>query len=332
MAIQFRYYHSRESEQFTFYRIPKALFTDLIFRGLSTDAKLLYGLMLDRIGLSVRSGWVDEQDHVYIYFSHAEIMEYLQCGHNKAVRLLKELDQGMGLIRRKRQGLGKPDRIYVMNFITGQEDQTSENGNSGPEGTEPAPHIHAPTEEIQTSQNGNSGFETSFFETSASPVSGPPGIPKAERNDNNINNTYMNHTDPIYPISPVDSEHGRQMDGMDGFSAKFYEQVLRGQWGYLSLLDHYTREELDGVISLGADVLASKQPTVRIGGQEIPRDVVAERLRSLDFTHIDYVLECMHRTTKPIRNVRSYLLTALYNAPTTIDSYYANQVAQHESA
>ena len=122
------------------------------------------------------------------------------------------------------------------------------------------------------------------------------------------------------------------MDEMDGFNAEFYQQVLRGRWGYLSLLDNHSREEVNGLITLGADVLASKQETIRIGGQDLPKSDVATRLYSLDFTHIDYVLECMHKTTKPIRNMRSYLLTALYNAPTTIDSYFAGQVAQHEIA
>lgn len=120
MSTSFAYYTARESEQFTFYRIPKALFTDPTFSKLSAEAKLLYGLMLDRMGLSRRSGWIDRQGRVYIYFTHTEIQESLQCGHNKAVRLLKELDQGLDLIRRKRQGLGRPDRIYVMNFVSAQ--------------------------------------------------------------------------------------------------------------------------------------------------------------------------------------------------------------------
>lgn len=125
MSTSFAYYTAQESEQFTFYRIPKALFTDPTFSHLSAEAKLLYGLMLDRMGLSRRSGWIDRQGRVYIYFTHNEIQDCLQCGHNKAVRLLKELDQGLGLIRRKRQGLGRPDRIYVMNFVSAQ---TSQNG------------------------------------------------------------------------------------------------------------------------------------------------------------------------------------------------------------
>ena len=356
--MQFDYYRSSESGQFTFYRIPKELFTNPIFSGLSTDAKLLYGLMLDRIGLSVRSGWVDEEDHVYIYYSMAEIMAQLQCGHNKAVRLLKELDQGIGLIRRKRQGLGQPDRIYVMNFITGAESQTSDYGNSDHDDVPEGPEDDTTSEEVQTSDFGNSGVEntvqsggfrlsraenqtsyngnsvrqTSFFETSGLPISGVPVFPKAEWNDNNINNTYMSDTDPIYPILPAKVEEAPiLMDGMDEkHSVKFYEQLLRGLWGYLPLLDNHPRDELDGIISLGADVMASKQPYVRVGGQEIDRAAVMDRLRSLAFTHIDYVLECMKKTTKPIRNVRNYLLTALYNAPLTIDAYYANQVALHE--
>ena len=110
------------------------------------------------------------------------------------------------------------------------------------------------------------------------------------------------------------------------------EALLREQWGYPALLDNYRQEELDGLISLGADVLLSRKPTMRIGGQEMPTKQVQQRLLSLDFTHIDYVLECFQRTTTPIRNIRAYLLTSLYNAPNTIDAYYENQVRQHEGA
>ena len=353
--MQFDYYRSSESGQFTFYRIPKELFTNPLFSGLSTDAKLLYGLMLDRIGLSVRSGWVDEEDHVYIYYSMAEIMTQLQCGHNKAIRLLKELDQGIGLIRRKRQGLGQPDRIYVMNFITGAESQTSDYGNSDHDDVPEGPEDDTTSEEVQTSDFGNSGVEntvqnggfrlsreenqtshngnsacqTSFFETSGLPISGVPVFPKAEWNDNNINNTYMSDTDPIYSISPVSVE-GTPMDGMDGYDAESAKNYLRDKWGLIALRDQYSPSQLEGVLSLGADILTSGAPTVRVGKQDLPIAQVRQRLLSLDFTHIDYVLECMNKNTAPVRNMRSYLLTALYNAPLTIDAYYANLVAQHE--
>lgn len=309
MSTSFAYYTAQESEQFTFYRIPKALFTDPTFSHLSVEAKLLYGLMLDRMGLSRRSGWIDRQGRVYIYFTHTEIQDCLQCGHNKAVRLLKELDQGLGLIRRKRQGLGRPDRIYVMNFVSGQ---TSQNGSSA--------SLKTPETEIQLSENGNSDTETSSFETSASPENSAAGIPKGETNKTDLKQKESSDNKSIPPIILPERK-----DGMDGF-----EKILQEKWGYCALLDNYRAETLDSLILLGADILASHKPTTRIGGQELPTQQVQQRLLSLDFTHIDYVLECFQKHSGLVRNVRSYLLTALYNAPTTIDAYAENQFQQHE--
>ena len=117
--VRFDYFYEEESEQFSFYRIPKALFTDDVFSGLSTDAKLLYGLMIDRMTLSRRNQWIDDNGRVYIIFTLEEIIEYLNCGKDKGVKIIGELDEekGIGLIQRERQGLGKPTRIYVKNFV-----------------------------------------------------------------------------------------------------------------------------------------------------------------------------------------------------------------------
>jgi len=113
----FEYYYGRQAEQFTFFRIPKILFSDERFMGLSTDAKILYGLLLDRMGLSRKNGWIDKQDRVYIYFTLEEIMEQLHCAKEKASKLMAELDtRGIGLIETMRQGLGKPNIIYVKDF------------------------------------------------------------------------------------------------------------------------------------------------------------------------------------------------------------------------
>lgn len=117
--IQFDYYHGMEAEQYTFYRIPKALFTAEYFKSLSCEAKVLYGLLLDRMSLSVKNRWFDEEDRVYIFFTVEEIMELMCCKTQKAIKLLKELDSesGIGLIEKKRVGLGKPNVIYVKNFL-----------------------------------------------------------------------------------------------------------------------------------------------------------------------------------------------------------------------
>ena len=115
----FSYYYGYEAEQFSFYRIPKLLVMDECFRGISTDAKLLYGLMLDRMSLSIKNGWTDDLGRVYIYFPIEEVMELLHCKSEKATRLMAELDskKGIGLIERVRQGQGKPTIIYVKNFV-----------------------------------------------------------------------------------------------------------------------------------------------------------------------------------------------------------------------
>lgn len=118
---QFEYIDRSGLEHFRFYRIPKILIEDTAFRDLSTDAKLLYGLLLDRLELSLQNDWFDEEGHAYIIFTVRDVETRLNCSHSKAVRLLKELDlsTGIGLIRRIRFGLGQPNRIYVCNFLAG---------------------------------------------------------------------------------------------------------------------------------------------------------------------------------------------------------------------
>ena len=109
------YFYGQAGELFSFYRIPKALFQEQRFQNLSTDAKTLYGILLDRMGLSVKNGWLDEQGRVYIIFPVQEVMDALGCADNKATKLFRELEK-FGLIERKRRGLGKPNLIYVKNF------------------------------------------------------------------------------------------------------------------------------------------------------------------------------------------------------------------------
>ena len=106
--IQFDYFTGMEAEQYSFYRVPKVLFTESCFKALSYEAKVLYGLMLDRMSLSIKNRWLDSEDRVYIIFTVEEIAELMNCGTQKAVKLVKELDSnnGIGLIEKKRLGLG----------------------------------------------------------------------------------------------------------------------------------------------------------------------------------------------------------------------------------
>lgn len=174
-GLKFEYYYGMEADQYSFYRVPKMLFTEACFQSLSCEAKILYGLMLDRMGLSVKNQWFDEKNRVYIIFTVEEIMDLLGCGRQKAVRSIAELDgeKGIGLIEKKRMGQGKPNIIYVKNFViedcdagtgdgTVQEDfQKYENQTSGSMKNE-LPEV--PESACQKDGDGISGNEEAGYQ------------------------------------------------------------------------------------------------------------------------------------------------------------------------
>lgn len=131
--MAFDYFYEEQSQQFAFYRIPKVLFTDNRFQKISTEGKVLYGLLLDRVSLSRENGWIDEEGRVYIIFTLNAIRQAMNCAEKSAIKYLKELED-FGLIERIRQGLGKPAIIYVKNFIDQYNLQvkTCNNSSSGP--------------------------------------------------------------------------------------------------------------------------------------------------------------------------------------------------------
>ena len=161
--IQFDYYRGMEAEQYTFYRIPKVLFTAECFKSLSCEAKVLYGLLLDRMSLSIKNRWFDEEDRVYIIFTVEEIMELMCCKTQKAVKLMKELDSdgGIGLIEKKRLGLGKPNVIYVKNFLIKEVEPSPEAdeplGSQQETGTEPGQEMKEMGGNTQSFQSQKSG-------------------------------------------------------------------------------------------------------------------------------------------------------------------------------
>lgn len=131
--MAFDYFYEEQSQQFAFYRIPKVLFTDNRFQKISTEGKVLYGLLLDRVSLSRENGWIDEEGRVYIIFTLNAIRQAMNCAEKSAIKYLTELED-IGLIERIRQGLGKPAIIYVKNFIDQYNLQvkTCNNSSSGP--------------------------------------------------------------------------------------------------------------------------------------------------------------------------------------------------------
>ena len=120
------YFYGQAGELFSFFRIPKALFQEHRFQDLSTDAKTLYGILLDRMSLSVKSEWFDKKGRVFIIFTIEDVKRTLRCADNKATRLLRELEK-FGLIERKRRGQGKPCLVYVKNFSSESSKESVKN-------------------------------------------------------------------------------------------------------------------------------------------------------------------------------------------------------------
>ena len=327
MCLYLDYFYGPEAEQYSFYRIPKVLLTDQRYRGVSMEAKVLYGLMLDRMGLSVRSGWLDSEGRVYIYFTLEDALEALGCGKDKAVRLFKELDaaSGIGLIERRKQGQGRPARIYVKNFTLPPE----------PEECTPAPAPEGPL--AQTSGKPKSGLLvasaalTSEIPKPALLESRSQDCGKAAAIKTDKNHTEVSDTEPsIYPPAPTPHLGRRQrgakvrLDQMDAYRALIHENIDYGDL----LRDHpYAADLIDGYVELMVEICCTQRETVRINQEDLPAAVVRSRFLKLNREHILYVMEAMQRNTKQVANIRGYILSALYNAPVTIGQYYTSQVS-----
>ena len=159
----FDYFYGQSGEMFSYFRVPKILFRDIKFKDLSTDAKTLYGILLDRMGLSVKNGWLDEQGRVYIIFPVQEVMDALGCADNKATKLFRELEK-FGLIERKRRGLGKPNLIYVKNFTDPRFRNREKNGSGA---ADSAQQETAKSRGNKTEWNKTEGSEPDPFSSGA---------------------------------------------------------------------------------------------------------------------------------------------------------------------
>ncbi|WP_303860699.1 DUF6017 domain-containing protein [Alkalibaculum bacchi] len=326
--ISHNYYYGSEAEQYTFYRFPKALFTNDLYKNLSDGAKILYGLMLDRMGLSLKNGWVDEENRVFIYFTLEHLQEYMNCGHNKGVKLMSELEK-IGLIERVKQGLGKPAIIYVKQFSVGSENPVKP----------PSDGSYQQSYQQNYSQ-GNPDFrkgelQTSDYGKSRLPHMGTPDFPKEEANKNNLNKPDFNNNNfsKNYPIQSYgqsseqasrSSPHGLDKDVM--WEINSYRDLIMDNIEYDCLIHRHGRERMDELVNLITDTVCSKRDYITIAGDDFPREVVKSRFLKLDDNHIGYVFDCIDKNTTKVRNVRKYLLAALYNAPTTMDTFYQVEV------
>ena len=376
--IQFDYYRGMEAEQYSFYRVPKILFTAECFKELSCEAKVLYGLLLDRMSLSIKNHWLDEEERVYIIFTVEEIAELLNCGTQKAVKLLKELDseKGIGLIEKKRLGLGRPNVIYVKNFLVQKNDeensdtsdlQNCENHNSGvvkttiqefpksqfkndenhnsedmepidieTERLEREPYLSGGkeiSENMEIKMQENEGIGEENFQNCENHNSGVvkttiQECPKSQSNNTDINKTENNETESgnilsnlIYP------EKEKTIDEIE--QRNTYREIIRENISYECFRNDtpHAREEVDELVELMVEVMVMPdQGKIRIAGEDKLVSLVKSQFMKLTHAHIEYVCLCLNKNTTKVGNIKSYLLTALYNSVLTINHYYQAEV------
>ena len=296
--MNFKYFYGTEADQFSFYRIPKALFTNDCFKDLSCDAKILYGLMLDRMSLSIKNQWFDEENRAYIYFSIEDIMELLNCGRNKAVKSLQELDdeKGIGLIEKRRQGFGKVTIIYVKSFVQEECEEQKKEKSKMVKFINQTSVEEEETEEVYISNSNNT----------------------------NINNTNLSENKSNHIVSA--GGIGSEEDEMETLHA--YQSLIKDNLDYDSLLvSHpHDKNQIDEIVDLIVETVMCKSDKVLIASNWYSGALVRGKFMKLDYSHVEYVLHCLEGNTSKIKNIKKYLLAALFNAPSTISGYYRAEV------
>lgn len=309
-----QYFYGQQAEQFSFYRVPKLLFTNKRFAKIGIEAKFLYGILLDRMSLSAKNGWFDEKGRVYIIFTINEIMEAFDCAKQKAIKLLDELEKKGNLIERVRQGLGKPNLIYVKNFFTSE------------------PNFNSFENQTQC------GMKKEHEE-----------VPKSNRNNINQNNTENSNTNLSFPSVENENEPESETSLQSEYSydsnsetEPVYEENRKHSeyrsyfWDWLEfdqLIEKYDMQEdlLYEILEIMVDVVCSKRKTIRVSGDDKPIDVVRSQFMKITREHIEFIMHCMKENTSKIKNMKQYLLATIYNAPLTMGNYYSSLAQYHMS-
>lgn len=310
---EFDYYYGVEAEQFSFVRVPKVLFTDKEhFGGLSNEAKLLYGLLLERMSLSRKNNWIDKHNRVYIIFPVEEIEESLNVGHEKALNLLKELDDqsGIGLVKKKRRGLGLPSILYVKNFIV-----------KGEQNTDRVPTSRSTENEFQ--EVGKTDIKKSENQTSENPKNRLLEVRNLDSNNIDINNTDMSYTfDQSINLPRTGFQNfSPGADGLiDGIDRNTVEEEVKKQIDYDCLISHPDSSVVqmaEKIKDLMVDVLCGERSVVS-EGKRVSEETAKSAYRKITFDHVQYVMKSLVSYPDKISRIDRFLTASLFNSVYTL--------------
>ena len=285
--MAFDYFYGAQSQQFAFYRIPKVMFTDNRFQNISTEGKVLYGLLLDRVSLSMENGWIDDDGRLYIIFTLTTIRQSMNCAEKSAIKYLTELEE-FGLIERIRQGFGKPALIYVKNFIDQQNLQ------------------------VKTSKN---------YSSPPVKVTGQD-LYNLQPNYTYNNNTDFNNINPIHQSEKLSHPHNESW--IEKYNKTISQ--IKSQISYDSLILTNDTGIINDIVEVMADVMLLDTPSYKIEKKDIPSEIVRIRYKQLTYEKIETLLLDFNNITYEIHSKTSYLISSLYNISKTAETSLTNRV------
>lgn len=293
----------------------------------------MYGLLLDRMSLSRRNNWLDNQNRVYIVFPIEDIVEQLGICGETAVKLLKELDDenGIGLIKKKRRGQGMPSIIYVMNFIV--EDDEQPRADTPEEASEPQEipiekEHNSRNREIRNQEFGKTEFKKSDNPNSRNRKNRTLEFGKTECNNTKENKTEMSYTDPsiiqsgggLQNFSPGNVETVESDGLIDGIDRNAVEEEVKVQIDYdclVSVKDESVVKMVDEVKDLMVDVLCGERSIV-VEGKRVSEETAKAAYRKITFDHVQYVLHSLVNYPDKISRIDRFLTTSLFNSVYTL--------------
>ena len=279
-----------------FYQMPKFLFEGE-FKALSNNARVLYTLLRDRHDLSLQNHWVNEKNEVYLIFTRKNMEEMLGLSDKTVKKAVDEL-KNFGLIEEEHIGLNKANRIYLTSVNV-------ENTGIGETPTPESEDLRLRNRNNYDSRNGDSTIqETEILRT----------------NDTEFNNTDVNDIQSINHTLLNKVEKNDRL--IEKYSLDYIKEMLETEVYAMDRHDNLYGE----LTNLVYDVVNETRDTIKINGNLLPTEVVRSRFLKLTPGNLLYVIEVFKKQTTKVNNIRQYLITALYNSFSTLDSYYTNAV------
>lgn len=317
--FEYEYYSGNQTEHFRFLPVPKILYESSDYEDLDLTAVMLYSMLHEQVALSRKNGWIDETGRVYVIKTLESMHKSLKCSTDKARTALNRLIE-YGLIEKKRRGQGKPDLIYVKDYASKKQEKTTSK---------------------KSDDCGKLFSETGKSDvlTSEKPVSRDGNFRSQEVANSHPINTLLNNTDfsdtnpnPIYVTGNTTKAVDNSESGMDEDETEALIEQIKANIDYAEYAPRYRAEHnnrYEELFQIIVEKVVGKYDTVTIGDAEYPKSLVQKRFLSLNSGHVEYVMWKVAENLGEIHSIKKYMIAALFNAPTTMDTFYT-QLVHHD--